>query len=247
MSKIYLIGIGHRARSGKDTVANFISQKRENVITYHFADPLKEEVMNKDRKIPLIYREKSRFSDHYWYSIWSHEGEYRTIVESGLPFLHKIFEDRGITEYWGMNGNGCDEHKDSLMLQFWGTDWRRQRFGSDYWVKRVENYLIHTVTFREFKGNWYFLLPDTRFKNEVNWIKSVKQNINAESLYVKVVRYNTDDTPYYDPDRDPNHPSEIDLEEYQPDYLIKAHSGEMDVLEKQTELLLDTIEAKIND
>ena len=65
------------------------------------------------------------------------------------------------------------------------------------------------------------------------------------SYYVKVVRYNADDTPYYDPDRDPNHPSEIDLEGVEPDYLIRAHSGEMDVLEKQTELLLDSIEKQV--
>lgn len=222
-----------------------LHKKRQNVITYHFADPLKEEVMNKDRKIPLIYREKSRWSDQYWYSVWSHDNEYRTLVESSLPFLHKIFEDRQIQEYWGMNGNGCDEHKDSLMLQFWGTNWRRQRFGSDYWINKVDNYFMENFYRKAltFNDNAYFLLPDTRFRNEVDWINRWGDRDNdLSSYYVKVVRYNADDTPYYDPDRDPNHPSEIDLEGIEPDYLIQAHSGEMNVLEKQTELLLDTLE-----
>ena len=234
--KLYLIGIGHRARSGKDSVANFITQKRKNVITYHFADPLKEEVMNKDRNIPLIYREKSRWSDHYWYSIWSHDNEYRTIVESSLPFLHKIFEDRQIQEYWGMNGNGCDEHKDSLMLQFWGTNWRRQKFGSNYWINKVEDYFRNNFYNKQFNGDAYFLLPDTRFKNEVAWIKSMGSEV-LTSLYVKVVRHNEDGTPYYDPDRDPNHPSEVDLEGVEPDYLIEAKSGDMQSLIRQTDEL----------
>jgi len=241
--RIFLIGLGHRARNGKDSVANFIKQKKENVIIYHFADPLKEEVMNKDRKIPLIYREKSKYSDHYWYSISSHDSEYRTIPETSLKFLHKIFEDRNIGEYWGMNGNGCDEHKDSLMLQFWGTEWRRQRFGSDYWINKVENYFLTNVYEKSFSGDAFFLLPDTRFINEVKWIKEMNdEEARVKSCYVKVARFNADDTPYYDPDRDPNHTSEIDLEGFEPDYLITAKSGEMNYLEAQTDHLLYNLE-----
>lgn len=240
-NKLFLIGLGHRARNGKDSVANFIAKKRQNVITYHFADPLKEEVMNKDRKIPLIYREKSRWSNQYWYSIWSHDDEYRTIAEENLQFLHKIFEDRNINEYWGMNGNGCDEHKDSLMLQFWGTNWRRQRFGSDYWINRVKDYFKENFYNKQFNDNAYFLLPDTRFKNEVAWIRNMSNEI-LTALYVKIIRYNDDGTPYYDPNRDPNHPSEVDLEGVESDYLIQAKSGEMNYLDVQTDHFLYNLE-----
>lgn len=241
--KLFIIGLGHRARQGKDTVSDFIKAKRKNVIVYHFADPLKEEVMNKDRKIPLIYREKSRWSDHYWYSVWSHDTEYRTIVESSLSFLHKIFEDRQIQEYWGMNGNGCDEHKDSLMLQFWGTNWRRQRFGSDYWINRVEDYFRNNFYNKQFNGDAYFLLSDTRFRNEVAWIRDWNfPQDGIYSYYVKVARYNEDGTPYYDPDRDQNHSSEVDLENTTPDYLINAKSGEINLLEAQTDHFLYNLE-----
>ena len=247
-NKIFLIGLGHRARNGKDSVAEFIKQTYpDNTIIYHFADPLKAEVMNKERKNPLIYREKSRFANHYWYSIWSHDNEYRTIAEEYMTFLHKIFEDRKIEEYWGMDGNGHDEKKDSLMLQFWGTDWRRQRFGQNYWIEKVENYFLTNVYEKNFVGDAFFLLPDTRFKNEVNWIYSMNSPENrVSSNYIKVVRYNADGTPYYDPDRDPNHQSEVDLEGVEPNYLIEAKSGEMEVLREKTAEFLEHIKLNLS-
>jgi len=257
-NKIYLIGLGHRARNGKDSVAEFIRQTEPNTIIYHFADPLKEEVMNKDRKIPLIYREKSRFANHYWYSVWSHDGEYRTIAEEHMTFLHKIFEDRKINEYWGMDGNGSDDKKDGPMLQFWGTNWRRQRFSQSYWVDKVEKYFVDTILTncdvekshpKKINENLYFLLSDTRFRNEVKWIRTVSKNyfdLDIVGAYLKVVRYNEDGTPYYDPDRDPNHQSEVDLEGVEPNYLIEAKSGEMEVLREKTVEFLEHIKLNLS-
>ena len=195
--EIFLVGLGHRARNGKDSVAEFIKAENPNTIIYHFADPLKKEVMNVERKIPLIYRSKSRWVDHYWYNVWSHDGEYRSISAENLPFLHKIFEDRNIDEYWGMDGNGSDDKKDGLMLQFWGTEWRRQRFNQDYWVNVVEDYFLTNVYEKNFvfDSPIFFLLPDTRFKNEVAWIKRMTdKEAHVTSCYLKVVRYNEDGT-----------------------------------------------------
>lgn len=241
-NKLFLIGLGYRARNGKDSVANAIKRTREidNVIIYHFADPLKKEVMNIERKNPLIFREKSRWTNHHWYSVWSHDNEYRTISSENLPFLHKIFEDRKIDVYWGMDGNGSDEKKDSMMLQFWGTNWRRQRFADDYWIQRVEDYFRENFYNKQFNGDAYFLLPDTRFRNEVAWIRSMGSEV-LTTLYVKVVRYNEDGTPYYDPDRDQNHQSEVDLEGVEPDYLIEAKSGDMNSLIRQTDELMKSL------
>lgn len=233
--KIFLIGLGHRARNGKDSVAEFIRQAEPNTIIYHFADPLKKEVMNKERHHPLIIRVKD--VNKYYYSIWAKGQEYHTVSEDEVPFLHKIFEDRRINVYWGMDGDGNDEYKDSPMLQFWGTDWRRRRFGQDYWVQKVENYFMKNCYSKPFVGNVFFLLPDTRFKNEVNWIWNMSNsNVNEEvaSLYLKVVRYDYDGNPYYDPDRDKNHESEIALEGVAPNYLIEAESGQMGLLKQKT-------------
>lgn len=240
--KIFLIALGHRARNGKDSVAEFIKQMEPNTIIYHFADPLKEEVMNKQRKHPLITRVKD--GDKYWYSIWSHGNEYRTMAETDVPFLHKIFEDRRIDVYWGMDGDGNDEYKDSCMLQFWGTDWRRNEFDPDYWINKVEHYFFKNCYSKPFVGDVFFLLPDTRFENEVRWVWNMSNsNVGEEvaSLYLKVVRYNEDGTPYYDPSRDKNHDSEVNLEGVAPNYLIEAESGEMGLLKQKTKEFLEYI------
>jgi hypothetical protein len=238
-NEIFLIGLGHRARNGKDSVADFIANTYPNVSIYHFADPLKEEVMNKKRKIPLIYRYKNKYSKHFWYNVWSHDEEYRSIAEEDLPFLHEIFTERQIEEYWGMDGNGHDEHKDGPMLQFWGTEWRRERFSQRYWVKKTEDYFMENFYWNHQDENSFFLLPDTRFKNEVKWLKDMDMLYDRiRGIYIEVIRYNDDGTRYYAPDRDPNHPSETGLKGYAPDFKIEAVSGDMDMLKKKTDKLL---------
>lgn len=245
MNRIFLIGLGHRARHGKDTAAKIISQKRNNVIVYHFADPLKEEVMNKNRTIPLIYRERNKYiKDMYYYSIWSSGFDYITIPYNKVTFLHNIFESRNIDVYWGMEGNGNDEYKDSLMLQFWGTNWRRNVFGSDYWIKKVENYILNKVISINSKidnENIYFVIPDVRFKNEVAWLKT-NNALNIKGIYIKVSRLNDDGSIYYSIDRDKNHASEVELEDVAPDYLITAKTGEINKIESEIEEILNKIE-----
>ena len=241
-NEIFLIGLGHRARNGKDTVANFIEQKYPNVTIYHFADPLKKEVMNTERKFPLIYRHKNKYAKHFWYNVWSHDEEYRSIGEEDLPFLHKIFEERKIEEYWGMDGNGHDEKKDGLMLQFWGTEWRRERFNRNYWVKKIEDYFMENFYWNHQDENSFFLLPDTRFRNEVKWLKDMEiVRDRVRGIYIEVVRYNEDNTRYYAPDRDPNHLSEIGLRNFEADFKLEAKSGDLDSLQKQTNKLMENL------
>jgi hypothetical protein len=181
--------------------------------------------------------------------VWSHDEEYRSISEEQLPFLHKIFEDRKIDEYWGMDGNGNDDLKDGPMLQFWGTEWRRHRFADDYWIQKVEVYFFNNFYNKQFTGDAYFLLPDARFKNEVEWMQDMGNSNEGEEVsshYLKVVRYNADGTAYYAPDRDSNHPSEVDLEGVNPDYLIEAKSGELEVLEKKSKEFLEHIKVNLS-
>ncbi len=63
-----------------------------------------------------------------------------------------------------------EEQKDHfrLILQGWGTDFRRKLCGDNYWVKQFERtYELAT----EFKLK-YALVSDVRFKNELDYIKS---------------------------------------------------------------------------
>lgn len=70
-----------------------------------------------------------------------------------------------------------DEHKDELrlLLQAWGTDFRRNLCDEDYWVKKMLMKIqpilstVHTV-----------IIPDVRFKNEADMV----HNLNGYLLRI---------------------------------------------------------------
>jgi hypothetical protein len=233
-NNLILIGLGNRARSGKDTAAEYIKSKYSNSHIIHFADALKLEARNLPRKDPLIYRVGNTY---YILDKYNSNGvaKYIEYESEEMPFLHKIFLDRNIKEYAGMNGNGFDEHKDGEILQFWGTDFRRNNFGQDYWVSKTFSE-INSIS-SSYKNNKYgiVLLPDTRFINEYNEIKFY----NKYSIYVSVIRYNLDGSRYYDPNRDKNHPSEKELDTVKYDELIEAKSGDLDRIYKRCDSILE--------
>jgi hypothetical protein len=110
--------------------------------------------------------------------------------------------------------------KDSPLLQRVGTEIYRAKdpgvwLRALYWAVAEER-------------PRFALVPDVRFVNEVEFIRSLG------GYSVKVMRFNEDGTPFVASDRDPNHPSECELEDYQGwDYIIRATSGDMASLEKQ--------------
>jgi len=195
---ITLVGLGHRARSGKDSVANILKNKFNNVKIIHWADGVYEECTNEGGSLPLI-RQTIRTETKTWYV--------KVLSDKEVPYLHKIFIERDIIEYQGML------KKDPEILQFWGTNFRREFFGKDYWVKRTFD-KIEQIAQEGFQG--YILIPDTRFKNEAIAIKE------PGGYYIKVVRTNENGSMYIAKDRDPNHSSEIDLEDFTADFTLTA-------------------------
>lgn len=219
-TKPLVIGIGHKARNGKDSTAEFLKNKLEKTTVIHWADGVYEEVENSERKYPLIQKEIETESKIY-YSLLDDfvSGSRKAFTHLEIPKLHKIFKDRNITMYLGA------DQKDPEMLQFWGTDFRRTFSNKDYWVnltlKKIE----------KLKDNYsYILIPDTRFKNEVDAIK----NING--VYIKVVRLNNDSSVFISTDRDPNHISEIDLDDYKSDVTLIAKN--LTELEKEIDRMI---------
>ena len=67
----------------------------------------------------------------------------------------------------GVTTEYIDQHKPNfrLILQGWGTDFRRNVYGDDYWLKKMDIALESLHTFK------YLLIPDVRFKNEYEWVK----------------------------------------------------------------------------
>ena len=237
MATFYVLAIGSKAQHGKDTTANFIKDIRKNVHIYHWADPLKSEARNLERNMPLIKRCYYEDKDKMAYYILDEGNTVKFYWEDDVPTLHKLMNERDIDIYWGMNGNGFDEHKDGPMLQFWGTNFRRNLFDQMYWVDKINTEIEMLYDFRFDKDaheNFYVIIPDTRFENEYrniteNWNNSEN---NTVGVYVNVTRYNKDGSKFSSGDRDPNHPSEIGLDNIEPDYLIKNDGDLKDLAEK---------------
>ncbi len=107
--------------------------------------------------------------------------------------------------------------KDAPLLQRIGSEYRAQ--DQDYWVKE----LFKSI----YSGTDIAVITDLRYQNEAEYIKSVG------GFTVNVVRKNVDGSRYIADDRPSNHPSEIDLDSYNFDYEIVAHSGEVPWVEQQ--------------
>ena len=232
MKNVTYIGIGHKARHGKDTVATMLSEKLgpEQCFIIHWADPLKAEVENRSRRVPLAKQVK--FGDNLYYMLWDESKStrdiYNVLPKHKINSLHDLFESRNIEEYWGM------DHKDSPMLQVWGTDYRRTHCWNDYWVDATESIIFnHLASHPNVK---YVIIPDTRFKNEYSYIVN-----NKNGIYININRLEQNQVLYYDTSRDPTHPSEIELDSVKGNFEINALSGDMGSIEDQVDTLLSEI------
>jgi hypothetical protein len=70
------------------------------------------------------------------------------------------------------------------------------------------------------------IVTDMRFINEAQMIRSLGGKL------VDIRRINKDNSPYVAPDRDPNHRSEVELDDYPADYRWLVRSGDMATIEQ---------------
>lgn len=72
-------------------------------------------------------------------------------------------------------------------LHLIGTEEGRQKFGYDIWIKTIHNW----IKIYNSRGIKRFIIPDVRFQNEVDWIKSLNGiviKINAPNRYIARVK-----------------------------------------------------------
>lgn len=177
-----VFGFGHRARHGKDTVAAAIIEHRKNqydVRRYSFATELKREVNENAMK----------------------SGGMIKLFDNGLRC-----EGCG---YWQTNGNvialpdwvqydfnapmddpECPYGKQRTLLQWWGTEFRRN-VEPDYWIKKLAKRI-------EEEKPEVALITDVRFPNEAEWVKQ----------YGDIIKVRRTGMP---PDKNPPHISELAL------------------------------------
>lgn len=115
--------------------------------------------------------------------------------------------------------------KDPTLLQVLGTEVFRKKdpdtwINSLYWKLQDRKPSIAVIT-------------DCRFPNEAAFVKALGGTM------VKIVRLNADDSVFQAPDRNPLHPSESALNDYQGwDHVLVARSGDLQSLYTQVELVL---------
>lgn len=115
-------------------------------------------------------------------------------LQGYIPHSHRAaFADElklEVSVACGVSIDYIEEHKDNfrLILQGWGTDFRRELFGTNYWINRMEEKLS-TIN----KLFDVCIVPDVRFENEYSFIKS------QGGIMIKIIR----NIPSLD-----NHPSE---------------------------------------
>lgn len=112
------------------------------------------------------------------------------------------------------------------LLQWYGTEWRRGNFGSDYWITQLKNRV-------SMSASKVVIVPDVRFRNEAELIKQMKGTL----VRVEKEGENSDD----------RHASEIDMDGYEPDVLIVAKSGDHETLRLKAAWLIDQLEENETD
>lgn len=149
-----VIGFGHRARSGKDTAVAEIVRMRQpelDVRRYAFADILKREVNACLDAFPAGQR--------HWEHLWS--PDYHLVREDGVWVQLRDYPWVVCDPNPPMDDPLCPYGKQRTLLQWWGTEFRRN-INKDYWVNRLREKLNR-------ERPKVALLTDMRFFNEFDF------------------------------------------------------------------------------
>lgn len=179
-----LIGLGNKARQGKNYVANYMKEEDNSVKLYAFADELK--LYCKEHHDELVPQ-------------WQLANQTKQYPASKDDPIY-----------------GC-----TPILQWYGTDVARKQ-DPNTWVKALDRRLSS-------ENPSLAVVTDVRFPNEAEYIKE------KGGYLVQVIRLNADGSQYLDKGRDPNHPSEIALDDYPDwDFVIEVMDGDLVGLKRKS-------------
>lgn len=213
-----LIGLGNRARQGKDTAAEAIQHyytAQSDLLRLHgLGNGIKVSIV---KFAAALYQE---VNEALSVKIGGKDLWQRRYIEDYIPAdsvtlsMPKIIRVN-LPDWVQPDPNPVKSElspygKHPKLLQWWGTEFRRAQ-DPDYWVKKAMSSIP--------VGTNLALFTDVRFKNEAAAIK------NASGYTVEVVRLEQDGTRYYATDRPKEHISEIELDEYNWDFNIMSKSA----------------------
>lgn len=120
----------------------------------------------------------------------------------------------------GVSVKFINKHKDNfrLILQGWGTDFRRKLDHDLYWIQKVDDKLVRLITINA----QLIVITDARFKNELEYAHK------CDAITVRVKR---------ETDKKDLHPSEVDIDDGEYDFYLHNLTT-IDFLKKQVKSLL---------
>jgi hypothetical protein len=164
----YVIGFGHRARSGKDTAAAMIIKDRGivpkkpwlhpafDVRAYSFARALKEEVT------------AAALNAGGMENLWNPEMEFYQENGNFITLPPWVTFDPNAP----MDDPLCPLGKQRTLLQWWGTEFRRM-VNPEYWVRRLADIIAK-------EKPQVALVTDMRFPNEKVWVEKHGASVKVE-------------------------------------------------------------------
>jgi len=174
---LLLIGLGHKARQGKDTFASECKRafgRYLNIELHSFADPLREEVREAAKAI---------FAEAYPDAVFYPQTALRLLCKRvGVEFEENAVRDDDYP--WG---------KQRKLHQWWGTDYRRAD-DDLYWVKKADaiienarNTATDVVFFRDlrFPNEFSLMKGQGGYCVKVHrpgWVSDVPQHISETAL-----------------------------------------------------------------
>jgi len=226
-----IIAISGKARTGKDTLANALRDDWGFTVL-HWADPLYEEVSElhdyrvvvPDKGEPSVKIDGIGYDDPLlcrrvmeWWDV------------SNVDVSWDRQSDLSITEF---KASHAMTDKDGPLLQWWGTEYRREHFGKDYWVQKLHDRLpsVFDVDGDERR----IVIADTRYPNEGDAIRELDDGYVFRLL--GEARENTG--------RSPDHPSEISMDQYKYFYSMIGNYGSLGDLRDKARIMVKLIQSE---
>ena len=202
-----VLGLGNKARHGKDSFAQAIIRYYANldaVRAKHAIVAKQPTIIQHLSFADALYKEVNDFlkANPQWE--WS-----RMVGEVRLPDWVQPTDM--------MIDPRAPYGKFPKLLQWWGTEYRRAQ-DPEYWTKQWKAAVNP-------KADIVFS-TDMRFINEAQAVKELG------GYTIQVNRLNVDGTKFVDTSRDPLHPSETQLDGYNYDYRIIVKTGDLVLLDE---------------
>lgn len=232
MNKQIIIGFGNKARHGKDTAAEAIVSyfDRKTAVQVKHSLPPAGPTVKIYKYATALYQEVNDWLKYQADNI-------------GDPFGSRVVFDinnKETQQYtrlpeWVQPDPNPEVNalapygKHPKLLQYWGTEYRRNQ-DKNYWINRLFDQIK--------KDNiGIALVTDVRFKNEAFEIE------NRGGYTVNVTRLNADGSKFVDPNRPADHPSEVDLDDWNWNFRLVNSHGHQALLAEQAVTLIEYLRA----